>query len=80
MPRLGLLGLIMGLLLAAEMQLVSVYVPGHIQDGVYIRPHFRPTGQTPLEIEKGVSERMPAKPAVLDAKPPPTKPLSDTPS
>jgi len=83
MPRLGLLGLIMGLLLAADMRLVAVYVPGQYKDGIYIRPHFLPPGQmfdhqAPLEAEKGTGARMPPKPAGLDAKPPPQKPSADT--
>jgi hypothetical protein len=29
-----------GVIGMADMALASVYVPGHIRDGIYIRPHF----------------------------------------
>lgn len=85
MPRLGLPGLIMAGLIAANMKLVAVYVPGQYKDGIYIRPHFLPPGATlghqePLAAEKGTTTRMPPKPAVLDAKPPAEKRAPDTPS
>jgi hypothetical protein len=85
MPRLGLCGLIMGLLLAADMTLAAVYVPGQYKDGIYIRPHFLPPGEmfdhrAPLEAEKGTSARMPPKPAVLDTKPAPKEVPAEPPS
>ena len=85
MPRLGLLGLILAGFVAANMKLVSIYVPGQYKDGIYIRPHFLPPGTTfshqePLEAEKGTTARMPPKPAVLDTKPSADKLPSDTPS
>ena len=39
MPWLGILTLVVGLTAAGSASAV-VYVPGHIRDGVYTRPHF----------------------------------------
>jgi len=40
MSWLVALTLAFGVLAAAECASAAVYVPGHIRDGVYTRPHF----------------------------------------
>jgi hypothetical protein len=37
---LAALMLTFGVIGMADVALASVYVPGHIRDGIYIRPHF----------------------------------------
>jgi hypothetical protein len=40
MPRLLALMLALGVVATAGTASATVYVPGHIRDGFYIRPHF----------------------------------------
>ena len=65
-PMLPALMLLLGLMAAADLALASVYgpiyVPGHIRDGFYIRPHFVSTPK----LEYGV---WPAEPGGVDPKP-----------
>jgi hypothetical protein len=42
MPWLIALTVTLGALAAAGSALAAVYVPGHVRDGVYTRPHFLP--------------------------------------
>ena len=80
MPWLIVLTLAWGLVGAAATASAAVYVPGHLRDGVYTRPHFldSPGMRYDREIKLESKAGQPPKPAGLDAKPPPQKPSADT--
>jgi hypothetical protein len=71
---LAALTLAYGLIGLADLALATVYgpgriyVPGHIRDGVYIRPHFVSTPK----LKYGV---WPAEPGAVDPKSPQPSPL-----
>lgn len=75
-PMLAALVLAYGLIGMADLALASVYgpsriyVPGHIRDGIYIRPHFVSTPK----LDYGV---WPAEPGVMEPKPGPQHPPLD---
>jgi hypothetical protein len=52
-----------------------IYVPGHIRDGVYIRPHFVSAPKPAFEVEP-----KPAPPPLLDLAPNPARSKLDAPS
>jgi hypothetical protein len=67
-PMLVTLMLIVGLMVTADLAFASVYgsarvyVPGHIRDGFYIRPHFVSTPKLEYRV-------WPAEPGGVDPKP-----------
>jgi len=67
-PKLAALMLAYGLIGMADLAFASVYgagrlyVPGHIRDGIYIRPHFVSTPK----LDYGV---WPAEPGAVEPKP-----------
>ena len=75
-PMLAGLILVCGLTGMADLALASVYgpgrayVPGHIRDGVYIRPHFVSTPKLDPKL-------WPTDPGPIDAKPEALPPLLD---
>jgi hypothetical protein len=67
-----------GVIGITDLTLASIYVPGQIRDGIYIRPHFisapkleyRAWPAAPRAVEP---EAKPANPPLLDLAPPPER-------
>ncbi len=82
MPWLIALMLTIGVMAAAETAWAVVYVPGHLRDGVYTRPHFltAPDARYDREIKLDSGQGTLPKPTI-DAEPrPPEKLPPDKPS
>jgi hypothetical protein len=81
MPRLQIWVVALATLIVADIARASIYVPGQLRDGIYVRPHFLASpGQTYdpkflIETERDrVEEKM--GPVPPPAQPPaPAKPL-----
>jgi hypothetical protein len=74
-PMFAALAFAYGVIGIGDFALASIYVPGHIRDGIYIRPHFvsapkleyRAWPVEPRAVEPGAK---PQGPPVLDLAPP----------
>ena len=75
MPGLVALTLAFGVLAAAGSASAAVYVPGHIRDGVYTRPHFldAPGARYDRPVRMDGERAMPPKPTIIDEALPPQK-------
>jgi hypothetical protein len=82
MSRLVALTLILGVVATAGGASAAVYVPGHVRDGVYTRPHFLDAPEVrydrPAKLEGG--QAGPPKPTIIDEGLPPAKLPSETPA
>lgn len=80
MSRLVALTLALGVVAAAGSASAAVYVPGHIRDGIYMRPHFLDAPEVrydrPVKMD-GEEGKLP-KPTLMDEGLPP-KALPDEP-
>jgi hypothetical protein len=82
MPGLVALTLAFGVLAAAGSASAAVYVPGHIRDGVYTRPHFldAPGARYDRPVRMDGEQAKPPKPTIIDEALPPQKLPSEAPS
>jgi len=82
MSWLVALTLACGVLAAAGTASAAVYVPGHIRDGVYTRPHFldAPGARYDRPVRMDGEQAKPPKPTIIDEAPPPQKLPSEAPS
>jgi hypothetical protein len=75
MSRLVALTLALGMIAAAGSASAAVYVPGHIRDGIYMRPHFLDGPEVrydrPVKMD-GAQDKL-QKPGILDEELPPAK-------
>jgi hypothetical protein len=82
MSRLVALMLALGMVTAAGSAAAAVYVPGHVRDGVYTRPHFLDAPEVrydrPAKLEGEPAS--PPKPTIMDKSPPPTELPAQTPA
>jgi hypothetical protein len=77
-PMFAALVLAFGVIGIGDLAFASIYVPGHIRDGIYIRPHFisapkleyRAWPAKPGAVEP---EAKPQGPPLLDLAPPPDR-------
>jgi hypothetical protein len=67
-PVFAALALAFGLIGAADFAFASIYVPGHIRDGFYIRPHF--VSAPKLEYRAWPPERRAVEPEAKPQGPP----------
>jgi hypothetical protein len=77
MPGLVAVTLALGMLAAAGTASAAVYVPGHIRDGVYTRPHFldAPGARYDRPVRMDGEQAKPTKPTIIEkALPPQTLP------
>ena len=74
MPWLVALMLALGMVTAAGAASAAVYVPGHVRDGVYTRPHFldAPEVRYDRPVKLDGEQANPPKPTIID-KPPPAE-------
>ena len=86
MPWLVAVTLAFGVLAAAGTASAAVYVPGHIRDGVYTRPHFLDAPGARYDRPVRMDEQAkPPKPTIVDEtlqpqKLPPEAPVLEAPS
>ena len=82
MPWLVALTLAFAVLAAAASASAAVYVPGHIRDGVYTRPHFldAPEARYDRPVKMDGEQAAPQKPTIIDEALPPQKLPPDAPS
>jgi hypothetical protein len=82
MPWLVAVTLAFAVLAAAGTASAAVYVPGHIRDGVYTRPHFldAPGARYDRPVKMDGEQAKPPKPTIIDKAPPPQKLPSEAPS
>ena len=82
MSRLVALTLALGVVAAAGGASAAVYVPGHVRDGVYTRPHFLDAPEVrydrPAKLDGG--QVSPPKPTITDEALPPAKLRSESPA
>ncbi|MGH6921270.1 MAG: hypothetical protein ACREJ0_26640 [Geminicoccaceae bacterium] len=69
-PMFAALMFAYGVIGIADLGLASIYVPGHIRDGIYIRPHF-------VSAPKRDYRAWPAERGVIEPKPHQQPPLLD---
>jgi hypothetical protein len=80
MPRLQLWVLALATIIVADIARASIYVPGQLRDGVYVRPHFvtspdqayHPKFLIETERDRAEQKMGPVPPTV---QPSPAKPL-----
>jgi len=77
MSRLVALMLALGVVAAAGTASAAVYVPGHIRDGIYTRPHFLDAPEARYDRPVGMEgeQATPPKPTIIDEMLPPEKKL-----
>jgi hypothetical protein len=82
MPGLVALTLAFGVLAAAGSASAAVYVPGHIRDGVYTRPHFldAPGARYDRPVKMDGEQAKPPKPTIIDEALQPQKLPPEAPS
>ena len=82
MSWLVALTLAFGVLAAAGSASAAVYVPGHIRDGVYTRPHFldAPGARYDRPVRMDGEQATPPKPTIIDEALPPQKLPPEAPS
>ena len=82
MPWLVAATLAFGVLAAAGTASAAVYVPGHIRDGVYTRPHFldAPGARYDRPARMDGEEAKPPNPTIIDKALPPQKLPPESPS
>jgi hypothetical protein len=82
MPWLVAVTLAFGVLAAAGTASAAVYVPGHIRDGVYTRPHFldAPGARYDRPVKMDGEQAKPPKPTIIDEALPPQKLPPESPS
>ena len=82
MPWLVASALAFGVLAAAGTASAAVYVPGHIRDGVYTRPHFldAPGARYDRPVKLDGEQAKPPKESIIDKALPPQKLPSESPS
>ena len=75
MSRLVALILALGVVAAAGTASAGVYVPGHIRDGIYTRPHFLDAPEARYDRPVGMDGEQvtPPKPTIIDEMLPPEK-------
>jgi hypothetical protein len=78
-PMLAVVVLAYGLIGMVDAVFASIYVPGHIRDGIYVRPHFVSAPKLDYRAwpdEQPVIEREaePQQPPLLDLAPPTDRP------
>jgi hypothetical protein len=73
MPRLVAVMLALGVLAVAGSASAAIYVPGHIRDGVYTRPHFldAPGARYDRPARMDGERAKPPKPTINDEALPP---------
>ena len=76
MPWLIALMLTIGVMTGAGTAWAVVYVPGHLRDGVYTRPHFldAPEARYDRPVRMEGEQTTPPKPTIIDEMLPPEKP------
>ena len=77
MPWMAALLLALGVLAAAGSASATIYVPGHIRDGVYTRPHFvaSPEARYDRDVKVNVGQGKLPKRMLENAPPLPPKKL-----
>jgi hypothetical protein len=82
MSWLVALTLAFGVLAAAGSASAAVYVPGHIRDGVYTRPHFldAPGARYDRPVKMDGEQAKPPKPTIIDEALQPQKLPPEAPS
>jgi hypothetical protein len=82
MPWLVVSALAFGVLAGAGTASAAVYVPGHIRDGVYTRPHFldAPGARYDRPVKLDGEQAKPPKESIIDKALPPQKLPSEAPS
>jgi hypothetical protein len=68
-PMFAALTFAFGVIGITDLTLASIYVPGHIRDGIYIRPHF--VSAPKLEYRAWPAERPALQPQPTPQGPPP---------
>lgn len=72
---LAAFALAFGMITIADLTLASIYVPGQIRDGIYVRPHFIASPKSKFEDAWPTEGLVPTPekgaPPVLDVIPPP---------
>ena len=82
MSRLVALMLALGMVTAAGGAAATVYVPGHVRDGVYTRPHFLDAPEVRYDRRRKLDgeQASPPKPTIIDDGLPPAKLPAQTPA